>query len=153
MSAPRQSHTRPPTRFVAFWKNQTPALAGGVAALLAATALAAAAAEYPAKPNIIIILADDLGPGDMSCAGATKFQTPNIDLLAAEGVRFTQGYAPSATCTPSRYSLLTGEYAWRQKAKSNTILDGDAPLCIEPGRPTLPAMVREAGYEIGRAHV
>jgi arylsulfatase A-like enzyme len=149
MSAPRQSHTRPPTRFVAFWKNQTPALAGGVAALLAATALAAAAAEYPAKPNIIIILADDLGPGDMSCAGATKFQTPNIDLLAAEGVRFTQGYAPSATCTPSRYSLLTGEYAWRQKAKSNTILDGDAPLCIEPGRPTLPAMVREAGYETG----
>jgi arylsulfatase A-like enzyme len=85
----------------------------------------------------------------MSCAGATKVQTPNIDRLAADGVRFTNGYAPSATCTPSRYALLTGEYAWRQKAKNNTILDGDAPLCIEPGRRTLPAMLRDAGYRTG----
>ncbi|MEI7532772.1 MAG: arylsulfatase [Verrucomicrobiae bacterium] len=109
----------------------------------------AAATKLPTKPNIIIILADDLGPGDISCAGATKIKTPNIDRLAADGVRFTQSYAPSATCTPSRYSLLTGEYAWRQKAKSNTILDGDAPLCIEPGRRTLPAMLRDAGYQTG----
>ena len=64
-------------------------------------------------------------------------------------MRFTQGYAPSATCTPSRYSLLTGEYAWRQKAKTTSILDGDAPLCIEPGRLTLPAMLRQAGYQTG----
>jgi arylsulfatase A-like enzyme len=108
------------------------------------------------KPNIIIILADDLGPGDMSCAGATKIKTPNLDRLAAEGVRFTQGYAPSATCTPSRYSMLTGEYAWRQKAKVNTILDGDAPLCIEPGRLTLPALLRQDGYHtavIGKWHL
>ena len=110
---------------------------------------ATAASKEQAKPNIIIILADDLGPGDLSCAGATKIKTPNIDPLAADGVRFTQGYAPSATCTPSRYSLLTGEYAWRQKARSNTILDGDAPLCIEPGRLTLPAMLRQAGYQTG----
>jgi arylsulfatase A-like enzyme len=109
----------------------------------------AEAAKPQPKPNIIIILADDLGAGDMSCAGATKVKTPNIDRLAADGVRFTQGYAPSATCTPSRYSLLTGEYAWRQKAKVNTILDGDAPLCIEPGRPTLPALLRQAGYHTG----
>ncbi|NBS84282.1 MAG: arylsulfatase, partial [Verrucomicrobia bacterium] len=101
------------------------------------------------KPNILIILADDLGPGDLSCAGSTKIKTPNIDRLAADGVRFTQGYAPSATCTPSRFSLLTGEYAWRQSAKKNTILDGDAPLCIEPGRLTLPAMLRRAGYQTG----
>lgn len=101
------------------------------------------------KPNIIIILADDLGAGDLGCAGATKVRTPNIDRLAAGGVRFTQGYAPSATCTPSRYSLLTGEYAWRQKAKNNSILDGDAPLCIDPGRLTLPAMLRQAGYQTG----
>jgi arylsulfatase A-like enzyme len=112
--------------------------------------LAAAAAPTPrATPNIILILADDLGPGDLSCAGATRIKTPNIDRLAAEGVRFTQGYAPSATCTPSRYALLTGEYAWRQQAKRNTILDGDAPLCIEPGRLTLPAMLRQAGYRTG----
>ena len=102
-----------------------------------------------AKPNIIIILADDLGPGDFGIGGATKIKTPNIDRLAAEGVRFTQGYAPSATCTPSRFSMLTGEYAWRQKAKTNSILDGDAPLCIEPGRFTLPEMLRQADYRTG----
>jgi len=110
---------------------------------------AAAASNDHARPNIIVIMADDLGSGDMSCAGATKVRTPNIDRLAADGVRFTQGYAPSATCTPSRYSLLTGEYAWRQKAKVNSILDGDAPLCIEPGRFTLPEMLRQAGYRTG----
>jgi len=118
-----------------------------LASLVALSAVAAS--QAPTKPNIIIILADDLGAGDVGCYGATKIKTPNIDQLAAEGVRFTQGYAPSATCTPSRYSLLTGEYAWRQTAKSNTILDGDAPLCIEPGRLTLPAMLRQAGYHTG----
>ncbi|MCA9194346.1 MAG: sulfatase-like hydrolase/transferase [Planctomycetales bacterium] len=120
------------------------------ALLLSLASLSAAEpSNSQAKPNIILIIADDLGPGDLSCAGATKIKTPNIDRLAAEGVRFTQGYAPSATCTPSRYSLLTGEYAWRQKAKSNSILDGDAPLCIEPGRLTLPAMLRAANYQTG----
>ena len=100
-------------------------------------ALSAAESSKPqTQPNIIIILADDLGPGDLGFAGATKIKTPNIDRLAMRGVRFTQPYAPSATCTPTRYSLLTGEYAWRQKAKNNSILDGDAPLCIEPGRLT-----------------
>ena len=120
------------------------------ALLLLLTALSGAEpGKLGSKPNIIIILADDLGAGDLSCAGATKIKTPNIDRLAADGVRFTQGYAPSATCTPSRFSLLTGEYAWRQSAKKNTILDGDAPLCIEPGRLTLPAMLRQAGYQTG----
>jgi arylsulfatase A-like enzyme len=120
------------------------------ALLLPLTALCSAEpGKLRSKPNIIIILADDLGAGDLSCAGATKIKTPNIDRLAADGVRFTQGYAPSATCTPSRFSLLTGEYAWRQSAKKNTILDGDAPLCIEPGRLTLPAMLRQAGYQTG----
>jgi arylsulfatase A-like enzyme len=120
------------------------------ALLLSLTALSSAEpAKLRSKPNIIIILADDLGSGDLSCAGATKIKTPNIDRLAAEGVRFTQGYAPSATCTPSRFSLLTGEYAWRQTAKKNTILDGDAPLCIEPGRLTLPGMLHQAGYQTG----
>ena len=123
-----------------------------ITALLLAplAALHAAAAPQPAaKPNIIIILADDLGYGDLGCYGATKIKTPNIDRLAADGARFTQGYAPSATCTPSRYALLTGEYAWRQKAKTTSILDGDAPLCIEPGRLTLPTMLRNAGYQTG----
>ena len=100
-------------------------------------------------PNIVIIIADDLGPGDLGCYGATKIKTPHMDRLAAEGVRFTQGYAPSSTCTPSRFSLLTGEYAWRRKDRKNSILAGDAPLCIEPGRLTLPAMLRNAGYKTG----
>lgn len=102
-----------------------------------------------AKPNIIIILTDDLGYGDLSCYGATKIHTPNVDRLAAQGMRFTQAFAPAATCTPSRYALLTGDYAWRQKARQTTILDGDAPLAIEPGSLTLPEMLRHAGYYTG----
>ena len=124
------------------------ALATLLLTLLAGSVLPAASRPQT-TPNIIIILADDLGPGDLSAAGATSIKTPNLDRLAAEGVRFTQAYAPSATCTPSRYSMLTGEYAWRQTAKVNTILDGDAPLSIEPGRLTLPAMLRRAGYHTG----
>jgi arylsulfatase A-like enzyme len=107
------------------------------------------AAPVPAKPNIVLILADDLGYGDLGCYGATKIKTPNLNRLAAEGLRFTQGYAPSSTCTPSRFSLLTGEYAWREKVRNNSILAGDAPLCIEPGRLTLPAMLHKAGYQTG----
>jgi len=109
----------------------------------------AVAAPPTPKPNIVIILADDLGYGDLGCYGATKIKTPNMDRLASEGLRFTQGYAPSSTCTPSRFSLMSGEYAWRQKDRKNSILDGDAPLCIEPGRLTLPAMLHKAGYQTG----
>lgn len=114
------------------------------------------AAPPPLKPNIVLILADDLGYGDLGCYGATKIKTPNIDRLASEGVRFTQGYAPSSTCTPSRFSLLTGEYAWREKERKTSILDGDAPLCIKPGRRTLPALLHQAGYQtaiIGKWHL
>jgi arylsulfatase A-like enzyme len=107
------------------------------------------AAQPPEKPNIVILLTDDLGYGDLSCYGATKVQTPNVDRLAAEGMRFTQAYAPASTCTPSRYGLLTGNYAWRQKARQTTILDGDAPLAIEPGSFTLPEMLHRAGYAAG----
>lgn len=103
----------------------------------------------PAKPNIVVILADDLGYGDLGCYGATRLQTPNLDRLASQGLRFTQAHAPSSTCTPTRYSVMTGEYAWRQEARKTSILDGDAPLAIEPGRLTLPAMLRNAGYRTG----
>lgn len=104
-------------------------------------------AEAGRAPNIIVILADDLGYGDLGCYGATKVKTPNLDRLAAQGLRFTDGHAPSATCTPTRYSLLTGEYAWRRKGTG--ILPGDASLIIEPGRPTLASVLREAGYTTG----
>ena len=65
------------------------------------------------KPNVIVIMADDLGYGDVSCYGAKAFQTPNIDKLAADGLRFTSGYCSASTCTPTRFSLLTGTYAFR----------------------------------------
>jgi len=68
------------------------------------------------KPNVIIINADDLGYGDVSCYGAIKIKTLNIDALAAQGIRFTNAHSSAATCTPSRYSLITGKYAWRKKA-------------------------------------
>ena len=104
----------------------------------------AAAAE---RPNIVLIYADDIGYGDFSCYGATAVRTPNVDRVAREGLRFTDAHSPAATCTPSRYAMLTGEYAWRQKGTN--ILPGDAPLIIEPGRVTLASMLHDAGYATG----
>jgi arylsulfatase A-like enzyme len=112
---------------------------------LAASGLSAATAT-PAKPNIIIIYTDDVGYGDVSCYGS-KFATPNIDRLAREGLRFTDAHATSATCTPSRYSLLTGEYAWRKPGTG--IARGDATALIAPGRTTLPGILQAAGYTTG----
>jgi arylsulfatase A-like enzyme len=103
--------------------------------------------DSTAHPNIIILYADDLGYGDVGCYGAADIPTPNVDRLAAEGLRFTEGYATAATCTPSRYSLLTGTYPWRNPAAA--ILPGDAPMIIQPGTPTLPGMLREDGYRTG----
>ena len=99
------------------------------------------------RPNVIIMYADDLGFGDVSCYGAEAIATPNIDRLAAEGIRFQQGYATAATCTPSRYSLLTGSYPWRNP--NAAILAGDAPLIIDPDKGTLPSVMRRAGYKTG----
>ena len=99
------------------------------------------------RPNIVVMYADDLGFGDVSCYGATALDTPNIDRLASEGVIFYQGYATAATCTPSRYSLLTGSYSWRNERAH--ILPGDAPLIIDLGTATLPAVLKEAGYTTG----
>lgn len=99
------------------------------------------------RPNLVLIYADDLGYGDVSCYGATAVKTPNVDRLAQEGLRFTDAHAPSATCTPSRYAMLTGEYAWRKPGTS--ILPGDARLIIEPGRATLASILQRAGYKTG----
>ena len=98
-------------------------------------------------PNIVYILADDIGYGDLSCYGATKIQTPNCDRLAKEGLRFTDAHSTAAVCTPTRYSFMTGEYHWR---KSGTgILRGIDGLIIEPGRTTVPELLRRAGYTTG----
>jgi len=99
------------------------------------------------KPNIIIIYADDLGYGDVSCYGATKIKTPNIDKIAARGLRFTNAHSSSATCTPSRFSMLTGIYAWRHEGTK--VARGDASLIISTDITTLPRMLQNAGYKTG----
>ena len=108
------------------------------------TGVAAVAAD---KPNIVFILADDIGYGDLGCYGATKIKTPNCDRLAKEGRRFTDAHSPSAVCTPTRYAFMTGEYAWRKKGTG--ILPGIAGLIVEPGRVTVPSMLKQSGYATG----
>ncbi|WP_303463140.1 arylsulfatase [Tamlana sp. 1_MG-2023] len=106
------------------------------------------------KPNIVVIYLDDLGYGDLSAYGATEIQTPNIDALATGGVKFTDGYASSATCTPSRYALLTGMYPWRNKDAK--ILPGTAPLLISTEQQTLPKLLKKEGYQtaiVGKWHL
>ena len=110
--------------------------------------------KVKSRPNIIVIYLDDLGYGDLSCYGATAIKTPNIDMLAKGGVRFTNGYASSATCTPSRYALLTGVYPWRNKDAK--ILPGSAPLLIGTEQQTLPKMLKQTGYKtavVGKWHL
>jgi arylsulfatase A-like enzyme len=105
-------------------------------------------------PNIIVIMADDLGYGDLSCYGAKAVQTPAIDQLAREGVRFTSGYCSASTCTPTRFSLLTGTYAFRQKGTG--IAPPNGPALIKPGTETLPGILKRAGYAtavIGKWHL
>ncbi len=107
-----------------------------------------------ARPNVIIIYADDLGYGDLSCYGATQIKTPHIDQLASEGLRFTDAHSMASTCTPSRFSILTGEYAFRDKKAH--ILPGNASLLIATEQATLGTVFQEAGYHtacVGKWHV
>jgi len=107
------------------------------------------------RPNIIIILADDLGYGDLSCYGATRIQTPNIDSLADQGVLFTDAHSSASVCTPTRYGLVTGRYCWRTWLKRSA-LSSDAPLLIEEDRPTVASLLQSAGYYtacIGKWHL
>lgn len=99
------------------------------------------------RPNVIFIYADDLGYGDLSCYGATKLHTPNLDKLASEGLRFTDAHCTSATCTPSRYALMTGQYPWRKQGTG--VLPGDAALIIPTDKITLPKLFQQAGYQTG----
>ena len=111
--------------------------------------------DFP-KPNILYILADDMGIGDVSCLNPqSAWQTPNLDRLAGQGIRFTDAHSASGVCTPSRYALLTGRYSWRGPLKQG-VLHGYDPSLIEPGRLTVPALLRAHGYDtamIGKWHL
>ena len=105
-------------------------------------------------PNVIVIMADDMGYGDVSCNGATELETPNIDRLAAEGLRFTSGYCSASTCTPTRYSFLTGSYAFRKAGTG--IAPPNSPAIIQPGTATIASLLKKAGYKtavIGKWHL
>lgn len=107
-------------------------------------------------PNIVVILADDLGYGDLSCLNPeSKIPTPHMDRVAREGMTFTDAHSPSAVCTPTRYGLLTGRYAWRTRLQSGVLLGFDRPL-IEPGRETLASFLKRHGYStaaVGKWHL
>jgi arylsulfatase A len=123
--------------------------------LLVLLSLVASSLANP-KPNIVFILADDLGYGDLTCYNPqSKIPTPHLDKMASQGMRFTDAHSPSAVCTPTRYSLLTGRYSWRSALKQG-VLWGEDPLLIETNRLTVASMLRERGYStacIGKWHL
>lgn len=108
------------------------------------------------RPNVVIILADDLGYGDAGCYNPdSRIPTPNLDRLAREGVRCTDAHAPSSVCSPTRYALLTGRYAWRSRLQRGVLVPFDPPL-ISAGRLTLPELLRQHGYAtacVGKWHL
>ena len=122
-----------------------------VATAIISSAAPAGAADHP---NIVVIMADDLGYGDVSCYGATELKTPHIDRLAKEGLRFTSGYCSASTCTPTRFSFLTGMYAFRQKGTG--IAPPNATALIQPGTETIASILKKAGYAtavVGKWHL
>ncbi|MFO0936593.1 MAG: arylsulfatase [Gemmataceae bacterium] len=130
------------------------AIALVVVSFAAPNSLRSRAAE-PIRPNVIVILADDIGYGDFGCYGATKVKTPNLDRLVTQGLRFTDAHSPASVCTPTRFAMLTGQYAFRHKPGS-AILSGVAPLSIPADRFTLPQLMKKAGYQtavVGKWHL
>ncbi len=125
-------------------RNYFPLLAALPLGCLAQSNLAQ---STPTKPNVVFIYADDIGYGDLSCNGAKTIHTPNVERLAKQGVRFTNMHSSAATCTPSRYALLTGEYAWRKEGTG--IAAGNAGSIIRPERFTLADVFKSAGYKTG----
>jgi len=125
-------------------------------AALAAGGIGAYAQPASKPPNIIFILADDLGYADVSCYGRRDFTTPNIDRIAARGMRFLQGYANSAVCSATRLALITGRYQYRLRLGLEEPLSGNPEVGLPPEHPTLPSLLKRAGYGtslIGKWHL
>ncbi len=126
------------------------------AAAMALPRRAGAAEKGAARPNLVFILGDDMGYGDLACQNSqSKIPTPNLDRLARQGVRFADAHSPSAVCTPTRYGLLTGRYAWRTRLKRGVLWCWDKPL-IPPGRLTVAKLFKKHGYDtacIGKWHL
>jgi arylsulfatase A-like enzyme len=118
-----------------------------VVAALSWLAVIAAQAAAPSRPNIVFIMSDDVGYGDLVSYGATKVKTPNLDRLAREGLRFTDAHSPASVCTPTRFAFLTGKYAWR--VPGTGIAPGNGTLLIAPGTPTVASVLKQAGYRTG----
>lgn len=140
------------------YMKQKELLLSAILAPAVSQALAAQAAEGKpggdGKPNVIVILADDVGYGDLQCYGARNVATPNVNRLAAGGIRFTDCHAAAATSTPSRYGLLTGQYPWRRK--DTDVAAGDAGMIIRPEQFTLADMFKSRGYAtaaVGKWHL
>lgn len=131
----------------------------GAAATLAASAIATTKvnAAAAAKPNILFILADDLGFADLSCYGRREYRTPNLDRLAASGIKFTHGYSNSPVCSPTRIALITGRYQYRLRAGlEEPIVRKDSRVGLPPAHPTLPSLLRANGYStalVGKWHM
>jgi len=127
------------------------------AAILCALCVLCGLSRAADKPNILLILADDLGYGDVRCYNdQSKVPTPNLDRLAREGMRFTDAHSPATVCTPTRYSLMTGQMAFRVPNGGTVFTGVGGPSLIAPGRLTLPAMLRASGYStacVGKWHV
>ena len=125
--------------------------------LLAALFSACSSTEESALPNIVLIMADDMGYGDVGAYNPdSKIPTPNMDRLAREGMRFTDAHSPSAVCTPTRYALLTGRYAWRHPKLRSGVTQGYSPLIMDTTRTTVASLLQAHGYEtaaIGKWHL
>ena len=111
-------------------------------------------------PNLVFVLADDLGYADVGCFGARASFTPNLDRLAAEGLRFTDAYANSPVCSPTRFALMTGRYQYRLRGAAEEPIAGAArgreDLGLPASHPTLPSLLRDAGYRtalVGKWHL
>jgi arylsulfatase A-like enzyme len=125
---------------------------------LAGASFARTGLAQAAKPNIVFILADDLGFADVSCYGQRDYTTPNVDRLALEGTRFTQAYANSSVCSATRTALITGRYQYRLTVGLEEPISATTPknIGLPPSHPTLPSLLRTAGYGttlVGKWHL